>query len=186
MPIEWVIPAVAVVLLLWAKIVHGRLIAARDVALEIWSEIDAKFRERHDLASRLLQKVEGVLGSENRSVQAVTGALRAAATAQDPEAIGKAEVALGASLGSVLAKAGAHPAFEGDAGFRRLQSKLAEMENEIEASRREFNEAVENFNHARTGFPAGFLTYVINLPPLDRLAVPKTAEAQAGRAVQRL
>lgn len=186
MPIEWVVPAVALLLLIWLATAHRRLIALRDVAMQAWAEVDDGFRRRHDLVSRLVEKTEGHLDKRDRSVQALVDARKAAATASTLAALGKAEVTLNMAIEKVLASAGSRPELLDDAGFRRLRSELPEMERRLEALRRDFNEVVEDYNRARAGFPAGLLTYVVNLPPLEPLPMPKAAEPEARRAVQYL
>lgn len=184
MPIEWVVPAVAVLLLIWAVTVHRRLTALRDMAAQTWAEIDDGFRRRHDLVSHLVEKTEGHLDRRDRSIQALIEARKVAATASTLAALGKAEVLLNAAIEKVLASAGSRPELQGDPGFRRLQSEFPEMESRIEGSRRVFNEVVEDYNRVRTSFPTGLLIYFIPFPPLEPLIVPKAAEPEAKRAVQ--
>ncbi len=186
MPIEWVMPAVALLLLVWSVFVYRRLAAMRDAAVQAWSEIDALFRQRQDMISLLLRKIQGSLDPEGKSVRTLAEVRRLAANAQSPDAIGKAEAMLSTAIERVLGLAEAQAGLQTDADFRRLRSEFPEMENSIEASRRFFNEAVEDFNAARLGFPAAFLTYVVSFPPLEPLGSPKPVEPRAKRAVQRL
>lgn len=186
MPIEWVIPAVALLLLVWGIIIHRRLVALREVAVAAWSEAEAAFRKRHEMVSRLIEKAGGALGAEAKSIRAVAEARRLAATAQDPERIGKAEAALSLAIERLLARASGHADLKADAGFLRLQARLPDMQVEIETARDVFNEAVEDFNHARLGFLGTVLGYVIKIPPLEPLAVPRPAEPEPARSVMRL
>lgn len=185
MPIEWVVPAVALLLLVWAVIAHRRLVAMREVAAQVWSEIDAQFRQRQDLIPRLLQVVRSHHADPGqKAVQALTEARRAAAGAQSPAEIGRAEAALSSALDAVLAWAETQAGLAADTGFCRLRSEFQDMESGIEASRRLFDDTVEDYNAARKGFPAILLIYLVSLPPLEHLTPPK-ARPHAGHAVQR-
>jgi len=182
---EWVVPAAALLLLIWAVFVHRQLVALREDAVEAWAEIDAQFQQRQGLVPRLLEMIEGHLAPDAKSVRALIDARRLAGNAHSPDAIGKAEAVLGAAIEKVLAL-GAQAGLKADAGFIRLRAEFSEMENRIEALRRSFNDAVEVYNAARIGFPAAFLTYVISFPQLEGLGVPKAVVPRAGRAVERL
>lgn len=182
---EWVIPAVVLLLLIWGAVVHRRLVAMRDLATQGWSEIDALFHQRQDLVRRLLDQLEGHLPAGARPVRALTDARKAAANAQSPASIGRAESVLGAAIARVLALAEADAALRSDAGLRRLRADFAELDGRIDERAQFFNEAVDDFNTERAGFPGGFLTYVVNLPPIERLAFPEAAAPEPGQAIQR-
>jgi len=183
---EWVIPAVALLLLIWGAFVHRRLVSLRETATQVWSDVDAGFRQRQELIPRLLQKIQGHLDMEGKPVRALNDARRAAGQAQTPDAIGKAEATLDAAIDRVLVLAAGKPELAADAGFRRLQSNLPEMEKRLAALRRHFNDSVEDYNAARLGFPGAFLAYVVNFPLLERLGVPKAAAAPQVRTSARV
>lgn len=175
MPIEWVIPAVAVVLLLWLLSIHRRLKMLKSDAAQLWQELEARLRRRHDLVPVLVETAGQVM--RPKVVQAVSDARRLAATAESPESIGKAEAALAAAIDKVLELAKARPELQADASFRRLRAEFTELEAEIVEARSLFNETVEEHNRVKSGLGGAFLSnYCFQIDRLESYSLPKAAE----------
>lgn len=58
------------------------------------------------------------------------------------------------TLGSVFALAESYPELKADKQFLALQQQLAEIEDEISNSRKEFNEDVKHYNTLIESFPS--------------------------------
>src|SRR5438552_9114429 len=91
----WVILGVVVVLILaWLVFTYNGLIAARNRTQEAWSEIDVELKRRHDLIPNLVNTVQGYIGHEPGTLEAVTNARATPVAARgtgDPQKIGQAE-----------------------------------------------------------------------------------------------
>src|SRR6202165_5700558 len=102
----WVVIGIVVLVLLWLVFTYNGLIAARNRTQEAWSEIDVELKRRHDLIPNLVQTVQGYVGHERGTLEAVTNARAAAVAAGatgDPAKIGAAENMLSQSLRSLFA-----------------------------------------------------------------------------------
>jgi LemA protein len=176
---EWVIPAAALLLLIWAVITRRRLVALQQAAVHAWAEVDGLLRRRHDLISRLVEAVRGRVARERKSLDGVMTARGRAAAEQAPAGIGKAEAALSAAIGRVFEVVEENPGLKADPDLLRLQSELSAVESGIVKSARHFNEAAREYNDARLGFPGAFLAYVIRFDLLQYYTVaeakPQTA-----------
>src|ERR1700719_4928218 len=90
----WIAIAIVVLLVLWFVFTYNGLVSARNRTQEAWSEIDVELKRRHDLIPNLVNTVQGYMGHERGTLEAVTnaraGALSAGAT-RDPAKIGQAE-----------------------------------------------------------------------------------------------
>ena len=77
----WIVLIVVILLLVaWLVLTYNGLIAARNRTQEAWSEIDVELKRRHDLIPNLVNTVQGYMGHERGTLEAVTNA-RAAAVA---------------------------------------------------------------------------------------------------------
>src|SRR5260221_14015822 len=89
----WIVIAVVALLVVWFVFTYNRLVTARNRTQEAWSEIDVELKRRHDLIPNLVQTVQGYMGHERGTLEAVTnaraGAVAAGATG-DPANIGPA------------------------------------------------------------------------------------------------
>ena len=146
----WVIlGVVVVVLVLWFVLTYNGLVSARNRTQEAWSEIDVELKRRHDLIPNLVNTVQGYMGHERGTLEAVTnaraGAVAAGATG-DPEKIGQAENVLSQSLRSLFAVSENYPDLKAISAFTNLQETLTATEDKLEFSRRFYNGNVRDYN----------------------------------------
>ena len=147
--VGWVLLAVVVVLAVWVVFIYNGLVGARNRTQEAWSEIDVELKRRHDLIPNLVATVEGYVGHERGTLEAVTnaraGAVAAGATG-DPAQMGPAENLLSQSLRSLFAVSENYPQLKAIAAFTNLQENLTATEDKIEFSRRFYNGNVRDYN----------------------------------------
>ncbi|MDQ6876553.1 MAG: LemA family protein [Candidatus Dormibacteraeota bacterium] len=145
----WIVVAIVVIVLLWLFFTYNGLVAARNRTQEAWSEIDVELKRRHDLIPNLVQTVQGYIGHERGTLEAVTnaraGAVAAGATG-DPAKIGAAENMLSQSLRSLFAVSENYPDLKAITAFTNLQEQLTATEDKIEFSRRFYNGNVRDYN----------------------------------------
>jgi LemA protein len=98
--------------------------------------------------------VKGYAAHERGTLDEVTQARAAAASAGNMEARAAAESALTGALGRLMAVAEAYPDLKANQNFMQLQGELADLENKIAAARRFFNNAVSEYNASIQTFPA--------------------------------
>src|SRR5437667_1860741 len=140
-----IITAVLVVLLILVFVgVNNSMIGARNKVDEAWSGIDVQLKRRHDLVPNLVETVKGYAEHERETFQRVTDARATAIAAenQPPQQRAQAEAGLSAALGGIRAVAEQYPTLRATENFQRLQAQLAEIEDEIQASRRICNSNV--------------------------------------------
>lgn len=150
-----VLGILAAVLLFWAVGAYNRMVSLRNTMLGHFSAVDEQFRSRHAL---LLQWADTLAGGD----AALLDSLRAAcqqAEAACTHARGRASNA-GALTSlrlaeEILSQARARlPAPEGaDEAQMALATALAEADTTLAFARRQFNEAVQGYNHAVGQFP---------------------------------
>jgi LemA protein len=150
----WVIVAVIIVAAFWAISSYNDLVAMRQRISQALSDIGVQLKQRHDLVPNLVETVKGYAAHERGTLEAVVNARNAAATAQGPSAQAVAENALSGALRGLIALSESYPDLKANGNFQELQRALSDLENKIAASRRFFNNAVQEYNTAISRFPA--------------------------------
>src|SRR6202162_3811008 len=145
----WIVIAIVVLVLIWLVLTSNGRVTLPNRTQEAWSEIDVELKRRHDLIPNLVQTVQGYMGHERGTLEAVTnaraGAVAAGATG-DPTKIGAAENMLSQSLRSLFAVSENYPDLKAISAFTNLQEQLTATEDKIEFSRRFYNGNVRDYN----------------------------------------
>jgi LemA protein len=179
----YILLGVVVVLLLGAVTIYNKLVTNKNMVAEGWSGIDVQLKRRADLIPNLIESVKGYMGHERGVLDQVTELRTKSLAAQGVGDKAKVEGALGAALGNLFAVAENYPDLKASANFIQLQQSLADIEDQIQLSRRYYNGAARNFNILIQSFPSNLLASAFHFTtveyfeietPADR-AVPKVA-----------
>src|SRR5882672_1835522 len=160
----WVVIGIVVLIVLWLVLTYNGLITSRNRTQEAWSEIDVELKRRHDLIPNLVNTVQGYMGHERGTLEAVTNARAAAVTAGatgDPAKIGQAENMLSQSLRSLFAVSENYPELKAISAFTSLQETLTATEDKIEFSRRFYNGNVRDYNIKLQTLPTSLIAGVL-------------------------
>src|SRR2546427_5802776 len=164
----WIVIAVVALLVVWFVFTYNRLVTARNRTQEAWSEIDVELKRRHDLIPNLMNTVQGYMGHERGTLEAVTNARAAAVAAGatgDPAKIGAAENMLSQSLRSLFAVSENYPDLKAITAFTNLQEQLTATEDKIEFSRRFYNGNVRDYNIKLQTLPTSLIAGVLGFKP---------------------
>ena len=128
-----------------------------------WGNLQADYQRRADLIPNLVNTVKGYAQQEKTVLTEVTEARAKATSIQlnagdlsDPAKVQQfqnAQAQLGGSLGRLLASFEAYPDLKSNQNFLALQDQLEGTENRINASRRDYNTAVQQYNTLIRTFP---------------------------------
>jgi LemA protein len=150
----WIVLGVIVVLVLFLIMTYNGLVTLRQRVNQSFADIDVQLKQRHDLIPNLVETVKGYAAHERGTLEAVIQARNAAVTAQGPAQQAAAENALTGALRQIFALSEAYPNLKANENFQQLQAELTDLENKIAASRRFFNNAVQEYNTGIQRFPA--------------------------------
>jgi LemA protein len=159
---------VAAVLLLFCFVaigIYNRLVALRLRSTQAFADIDVQLKQRQDLIPNLVETVKGYATHESGTLQAVTAARNAAATATSVNDKVQAENMLTGALRQLFAVSEAYPDLKANTNFLSLQSELSDIENKLAAARRFFNSAVGEYNAGIQQFPAVLLAPTLGFQP---------------------
>jgi LemA protein len=150
----WVILGVVVVIVIWAISIYNGLVAMRQRTNQAFADIDVQLKLRHDLIPNLVETVKGYAAHERGTLEAVIAARNTAIAAPGVEQKVAAENMLSGALRQLFALSENYPNLKANANFQQLQSDLSDIENKLAASRRFYNNAVQEYNTGIQQFPA--------------------------------
>jgi LemA protein len=149
-----IVAGVAALVLLWGVLTFNALVRARNRVNEAWSGVEVQLKRRRDLVPNLVQAVEAYARHEQATMSALTEARSAAAASTSRVFREQAESRLSGALLAVHVAAEAYPDLRASRGFGRLQTQLAEIEDDIVGARRIFNSNVQRYNDLVQALPA--------------------------------
>ena len=160
-----IVLAVIVVAVIWAIGVYNGLVSMRQRVNQAFADIDVQLRQRHDLVPNLVETVKGYAAHERGTLDDVVKARNAAVAAQGPAQQAAAENQLTGALRQLFALAEDYPDLKASANFQQLQAELSDLENKIAASRRFFNNAVQEYNTGIQRFPTALFASSFGFAP---------------------
>ncbi len=161
----WVILGVVVVIVIWVISVYNSLVAMRQRTNQAFADIDVQLKQRHDLIPNLVETVKGYAAHERGTLEAVINARNAAIAAPGVDQRVAAENMLTGALRQLFALSENYPNLKANENFRQLQSDLSDIENKLAASRRFFNNAVQEYNTGMQQFPASLFAGIFGFGP---------------------
>src|SRR6266700_2731080 len=138
-----------------------------------WSQVLNQYQRRADLIPNLVETVKGYAAQERQVLEEVTNARARATQVQlqippdivnNPEAFKRfqeAQAQLSGALGRLLAVSERYPDLKSNQNFLALQSQLEGTENRIAVARRDYIEAVRQYNTELATFPGRFWAWLL-------------------------
>lgn len=159
--------------------IYNRLVKLKNLVAEAWSGIDVQLKKRYDLIPNLVETVKGYATHEKETFENVTRARAAAQQATTVEGQQAAENALKGSLVNLMAVAERYPDLKANTNFLDLQQQLAEVEGNIERSRRYYNGTVRDQNTLIESFPSNIVANSFSFTQSAFFELEDQAEKQA-------
>jgi LemA protein len=128
-----------------------------------WGQVQTQYQRRSDLIPNLVATVKGAADFEKSTLTAVIEARAKATSIQvdpsklTPESIKQFEAAQGelkSALSKLMFVSEAYPQLRANESFMGLQAQLEGTENRITVARKDFNDAVQEYNTKIRKFPA--------------------------------
>ena len=146
----------------------NRLVAARQMAENGWSDIDVQLRRRADLIPQLVATVKGVAAHERALFAEVTEQrAKALSAGNDLPARADAEKQLARGEARLFAIAEDYPDLRASENFLELQHELSETEEKIEMARRFYNGATREYNTKAETFPGSLIAGIFGFSRRD-------------------
>jgi LemA protein len=156
---------------------------AEEKAKAAWSEVLNQYQRRADLIPNLVETVKAYAAHERETLEAVVEARAKATqvtvspeTLADPQAFEKFQAGqseLTSALSRLLAVVENYPDLKANQNFLALQAQLEGTENRIAVARRDYIEAVREYNTTLRTFPSIVWTWIwFDNEPYQTFTVP--------------
>ena len=167
-----IVLGVLAALVAYAIMLYNNLVQIKHNVTKAWANIDVLLKQRHDELPKLVETCKQYMKFEQDTLTRVMEARSRVSTAREQQnlgALGQAEGALRASVGSLFALAEAYPDLKTNQTFQQLQARISGLENAI-ADRREFYNESVNVNNVRIEqFPDALIASTFNFKPAQLL-----------------
>ncbi len=146
------------VIVLILVLMYNSLIGKKNQVENIFAGVDTQLKKRYDLIPNLVASVQQYMQHERSILEKVTE-LRAQAT--KPDISDSQKIALDrqmtSALGSIMVAVENYPELKANENVMQLQNTLHEIEAQIAAARRAYNQAVTDYNNAIEMVPTNFM-----------------------------
>lgn len=147
-----------------AILMYNALIGKKNQVDNIFAGVDAVLKKRFDLIPNLVTSVERYMEHEKSTLEKVT---EYRTQAMKPGISDNQKIALdaklSAALGSITVAMEAYPDLKANENIIHLMRSLNEIEEQISAARRAYNQSVTDLNNAIEMFPTNLIAGWMNL-----------------------
>lgn len=175
----WIFLGIFILIALWAVAIFNKLVKNRNLVMEGWSGIDVQLKRRYDLIPNLVETVKGYAGHEKETLARVVELRNSAATAKTASEKAPIENMLTQTLRQLFALAESYPDLKANQNFLDLQGKLAEIEEQIQFSRRYYNGAARDMNILVQSFPSNIIARSFGFTQADYFEIELATERTA-------
>ena len=144
-------------------IMYNSLISKKNQVENIFASVDTVLKKRYDLIPNLVATVSKYMEHEKSLLEEVT---KLRADANKPNISDHDKIALDAkvssALGSIMVAVENYPDLKANENVMHLQATLHEVEEQISAARRAYNQAVTDYNNAIEMLPTNFMANMMN------------------------
>lgn len=155
MPVSFIVLGVLALLLV---LMYNSLVSKKNQVENIFASVDTVLKKRYDLIPNLVASVSKYMEHEKSILEEVT---KLRADANKPNMSEHEKIALDAkvtsALGSIMIAVENYPELKANENMMHLQHSLNEIEEQISAARRAYNQAVTDYNNALEMVPTNFM-----------------------------
>jgi len=151
------------VLVVIVVLMYNSLVGKKNQVENIFAGVDAVLKKRYDLIPNLVSSVQQYMQHEKGILEKVTE-LRAQAL--KPGISDEKKIALDkqitSALGNIMVAVENYPQLKANENIMHLQRTLSEIEAQISAARRAYNQAVTDYNNAIEMIPTNILANMMH------------------------
>lgn len=169
---------VAGLILLSIVFMYNTLISKKNQVENIFAGLDAILKKRYDLLPNLVASVKEYMVHERITLEKITELrTKGQRDTLDDSAKIALEKQLSSMLGNLMVAVENYPTLKANENFLHLQGTLNELEEQISAARRAYNQSVTDYNNAIEMFPTNFMANLMKLERKEVFSVPSSERA---------
>lgn len=154
---------------------YNGFVTQREEVIGKWKQIDNQLQRRYDLIPNLVETVKGYARHEEAVFTAIADARAKLGQGGSVQEMAQADSELTAALARLLVVVENYPTLKADAQFLRLQDELAGTENRLAVARKDYNEAVQDYNARIKKFPGVLIAGLFNFTPFEYFQINDAA-----------
>lgn len=173
-----VIGVLAAIVIIGGMVLVGKrnqLVQANESIESTWAQVDNVMQRRADLIPNLVNTVKGYAKQEKEIFTAVAEARSKLSGARTINEKISANSQIEGALARLLVVVERYPELKSNQNFMQLQDELAGTENRIAVERRNFNEAIKQYNLLVQLFPSNIAASLFNFQRRDEYFEPTPA-----------
>ena len=151
-----IIAVIAIIMIMLVSSYNGIVGKAEEVDNK-FATIDTQLQRRADLIPNLVNTVKGYAAQEKEIIDSVTEARAKLAGANTVAEKAEADEELTSALNRLMVVIENYPELKSSQNFVQLSDELAGTENRIATARRDYNEAVKEYNLKIKKFPTSLM-----------------------------
>ena len=159
---------ILIVLAIVFVLMYNSLVAKKNQVENIFASVDTQLKKRYDLVPNLVASVGKYMEHEKSILEDIT---KLRSEANKPNISDEHKMALdtkmSAALGSIMIAVENYPDLKANENVMHLQHSLSEIEEQISAARRAYNQAVTDYNNALEQIPTNFMASAMNYRQKD-------------------
>lgn len=166
---------IAIVIGIILVLMYNSLVSKKNQVENIFASIDTQLKKRYDLIPNLVAAVSKYMEHEKSILEEVTK-LRSQANKpniSDQQKI-KLDAQVTSALGSIMVAVENYPELKANENVMHLQRSLNEVEEQISAARRAYNQAVTDYNNAIEMIPTNFMANAMSYTRKEVFEIPQT------------
>lgn len=161
---------IVVVLILMYNFLVGR----KNQVENIFAGVDTQLKKRYDLIPNLVASVKEYMTHERELLEKVTALRAQAIGAGDNESKVELNNQLTRMLGAINVAVENYPELKANENVMHLQATLNEVEEQISAARRAYNQSVTDYNNAIEMFPTNIMANSMGYSRKQVFEIPET------------
>jgi LemA protein len=185
----YIIGGILILLGIFLVVTYNGLVKKEEQVKLQWNEVQNAYQRRIDLIPNIVNVVKGQTDFEQTTLQQLTEA-RAKATAVNVSSSevsaekfkqqSAAQDGLAAATNRLLITVEKYPELQGAAAFKGLQTQLEGTERRIKVARKDFNNAIQDYNSSVRSFPTKLVAGMLGFKEREGFQ----ADAGAEKAVE--
>ena len=154
---------ILIVLIIVLVLMYNSLVAKKNQVQNIFAGVDTQLKKRYNLIPNLVASVSKYMKHEKSILEDIT---KLRSEANKPNISDEQKIALDAkvtsALGSIMIAVENYPDLKANENVMHLQRSLNEIEEQIAAARRAYNQAVTDYNNALEQIPTNFMANMMH------------------------
>ncbi|MEA1892258.1 MAG: LemA family protein [Campylobacterota bacterium] len=159
---------ILIIALVFIVLMYNSLVSKKNQVDNIFASVDTQLKKRYDLIPNLIASVSKYMEHEKSLLSEVT---KLRSDANKPNISDDEKIALdtkiSSALGSIMIAVENYPDLKANENVMHLQRSLNEVEEQISASRRAYNQAVTDYNNAIEMIPTNFMANAMSYKKKD-------------------